>query len=76
MTHMHAYITAFKVMRGLWEAHLANGQFVHFLHLAARVSGDVDLHNCVRQGTLRFRRRSPGSKGQGRKLPRIVLRIC
>ncbi|XP_076069196.1 general transcription factor II-I repeat domain-containing protein 2-like [Oratosquilla oratoria] len=47
VTDMYAYITTFEVKLRLWEAHMAFGQFVHFLPLAVCAPDDVDLDTCV-----------------------------
>ena len=47
VTDMYAHITVFEVKLRLWEAQLANGQFVHFPRLAVCAPDDVDLDTCV-----------------------------
>lgn len=47
VTDMHANITAFEVKMRLFEAHLANGQFVHFPRLATCVPDGEDLFTWV-----------------------------
>lgn len=43
ITDMHVLITALEVKLRLWEAHLANAQFVRFPRIAACGPEDMDL---------------------------------